>query len=134
MSSLAIGSTMESLLKIAVKKAPLPTLGTALLYFVIMALIENNLIQDIDTYKLAIILGGILLFSLSLLTYKAIPNSSKLAIRDVSAEDIDSASDIIIGKKLASKSNAETAIDGVKIKGAKTGGDFVIGEKLTNDD
>ena len=125
---------MESLLKIAVKKAPLPTLGTALLYFVIMALIENNLIQDIDTYKLAIILGGILLFSLSLLTYKAIPNSSKLAIRDVSAEDIDSASDIIIGKKLASKSNAETAIDGVKIKGAKTGGDFVIGEKLTNDD
>lgn len=125
---------MENLLKIAVKKAPLPVLGTAFLYFVIMALIDNNLIQDIDTYKLVIILGGVLLFSLSLLTYKAIPDSSKLTIRDVSAEDIDSASDIIVGKKSASKSNAETAIDGVKIKGAKTDGDFVIGEKMTNDD
>tara|TARA_R110001606_G_scaffold292091_1_gene440027 strand:+ start:304 stop:681 length:378 start_codon:yes stop_codon:yes gene_type:complete len=125
---------MEGLLKIAVKKAPLPTLGTALLYFIIMALIENNLIQDIDTYKLAIILGVILLFSLSLLTYKAIPDSSKLTIRNVRAEGIDSASDIIIGKKSASKSNAETTIDEVKIKGAKTDGDFVIGEKITNND
>jgi hypothetical protein len=97
-------------------------------------LIENNLIQDIDTSKLVIVLGVILLFSLSLLTYKAIPDSPKLTIKHVDVEDTDSASDIIIGKKSASKYNAETTIDGVKIKGAKTDGDFVIGEKITNDD
>jgi hypothetical protein len=125
---------MESLLKLAIKKSPLPTLGTALLYFCIKLLIENNLIQNIETSKLVIILGVILLFSLSLLMYKTKSDSSKLTIRDVSAEDIDSVSDIIIGKKSAIKSNAETTIDGVKIKGAKTDGDFVIGEKLTNDD
>jgi hypothetical protein len=134
MFSLAIGSTMESLLKIAIEKSPLPTLGTALLYFGIKLLIENNLIQDIETSKLVIILGVILLFSLSLLTYKAMPDSQKLTIKDVDVEDIDSAADIIIGKKSASKSNGETGIDGVKIKGAKTGGDFVIGEKFTNND
>jgi hypothetical protein len=61
---------MKSLLKIAIKKSPLPTLGTALLYLGIKLLIENNLIQDIETSKLVIILGVILLFSLSLLTYK----------------------------------------------------------------
>ncbi len=125
---------MENLLKTAIKKAPLPTLGTALLYFVISALIENNLIQDVDTYKLVIILGVVLLFSLGILTYKAKSGSSKLTIRDVSAEDIDSASDIIIGKKSASKSSSETTIDRVKIKEAKTKGDFIIGGKLTSDD
>ena len=125
---------MESLLKIAIKKAPLPTLGTALLYFIIIALIENNLIQDIETSKLVIILGVILLFSLSLLTYRAKPDSSKLTVRDVSAEDIDSTSDMVIGKKSASEANSEITIDGVKIKGAKTGGDFVIGEKITKND
>jgi hypothetical protein len=125
---------MESLLKIAIKKSPLPTLGTALLYFGIKLLIENNLIQDIETSKLVIILGVILLFSLGLLTYKTKSDSSKLTIRDVSAEDIDSASDIVIGKKSAGKSSSETTINGVKIKGAKTGGDFVIGEKITKND
>ncbi|NQY26777.1 MAG: hypothetical protein HRT92_06310 [Piscirickettsiaceae bacterium] len=125
---------MESLLKIAIKKSPLPTLGTALLYFGIKLLIENNLIQDIETSKLVIILGVFLLFSLSLLTYKTKSDSSKLTIRDVTAEDIDSDSDMVIGKKSASKSNSETTIDGVKIKGVKTGGDFVIGEKITKDD
>jgi hypothetical protein len=130
-SSLTIGSIMEGLLKIAFKKAPLPTLGTALLYFVIIEFIENDLIQDIDTHKLVIILGVVLLFSLSLLTYKTKLDNSKLTIRDVSAEDIDSASDIVVGKRSASKSNSGTTIKGVKIKGAKTDGDFVIGEKIT---
>jgi hypothetical protein len=134
LSSLVIGSIMESLLKIAFKKSPIPTLGTALLYFCIKLLIENNLIQDIETSKLVIILGVILLFSLSLLTYKTKSDISKLTIRDVSAEDIDSSSDIVIGKKSASKSSSETTINGVKTKGAKTGGDFVIGEKITKND
>ncbi|PCJ35322.1 MAG: hypothetical protein COA75_10555 [Cellvibrionales bacterium] len=125
---------MESLLKVAIKKSPLPTLGTALLYFVIIALIENNLIQDIDTSKLIIILGVVLLLSLSLLTYRSKPDSPKLTIRDVSAEDVDSKSDMVIGKKSASKANSETTIDGVKVKGAKTGGDFIIGEKITEND
>mgnify|MGYP005826353117 CR=1 FL=1 len=130
---------MESLLKIAIKKAPLPTLGAGLLYFVIIKLIDNNLIRDIDTSKLVIILGVVLFFSLGLLTYRSWldcsnPNSSKSTIRDVVAEDINSVSDIVIGKKSEIRSNSEDTIEGVKIKGAKTGGDFVIGEKLTRNE
>ena len=134
LSFLFIGSTMESLLKIAITKAPLSTLGTALLYFVIIALIENNLIQDIDTPKLVITLGAVLLFSISLLTYGSKLDSAKSTIRDVSVEDIDSISDMVIGKKSGNKYNSGTAVEGIKIKGAKTGGDFIIGEKLTNNE
>jgi hypothetical protein len=129
---------MEELLKMGLKKAPIPTLATGLLYFVITIVLEqkNELWQSGIGLTLVLVLT--FTFSLVLLIKFGKDNiESSTAKEEIHVEkqnisDVETNSgDFILGKKTNSDepSSINIKLNENTIKKVNTGGgDFVLGE------
>lgn len=138
---------MEEVLKSAVKKAPVPTLAVAFLYFIISKVLE----KPVETWVIGLILGLAFIFSCAVLylSYKqgghpdednpARDNDeSKVIIEGNTVDDIDTGGgDAVLGSASQSDntSPSSTAISDNKVSKVNTdGGDFVLGVKQGGDD
>ena len=115
---------MDSLLKEAAKKAPVPSLAVALFYFVASKVLD----MEVNIWIILLIISFTFILSLSLVWHKEKKNEKQEI--NISNQEVDNVStdggDVLIGAERLDKANLN--IEKNKINKVKTGGgDFTIG-------